>query len=933
MHDAKVGAVIRFIWAELRGRPRRTLALLAGVLVATTGFTVLSAGAAISQLRINDAVEANYRPAYDILVRPKGSRTSLEEERGLVRPNYLSGLFGGITTEELNKVKATSNVDLAAPIAMLGYSRVYLEQSVDLTDQLDPAARTQVFRLSPSWLADRGLTVLNDSPQYVYVTRDRLYHEHATGRYEDGSAKSPRFSGCESVLQVRPDGSRVELCVSPGQLGGDGTNAAERTLLWVKAIGPDGRFSDFSPVLSNETSDRLVVKVGWDVMVLAAAIDPDAEAELVGLDTAVVSGRYLSNTDTSEIRVEPALTAGFTKRYLAVPALVANSPYVDEALRVDVERLDVTGVDAFPGRTREEWVPSVAAVAGTPAGPPRQSEGAPMVGEHQAQLGFLYQSGAARYVVGENTNALYPQPIDLQPELWQVPVDGQSQPVAYQPPMFALDNGFRPVTRVGSIGGDQPETNRVGEFDPNRIRGFSPLSAVPLETYQAPEAAGADEQTRKLLGGQKLRPNSSPAGYLATPPLVLTNLAAVDKIPAPPGQEHARLSAIRVRVAGVTGFDDASRALVRKVAADIAASTGLDVDITIGSSPEPQTVVLPAGKGGRPELRLSEGWSRKGVAVRIVNAADRKSVLLFGLILLVCALFLGNAVAAAVRDRRGELAVLACLGWPASRLAAAILGEVGVVGLAAGAVASAIAVPLSSLLNISVTGPHALLAFPVGIGIALLAAATPAIRAARARPGAAVHPAVLGVRRGHRGRTVFRMALANLTRVPGRTALGVIALGIGVAALTMLVAIGVAFHNDVSGTLLGDDIALRVRAVDLLAAFAAVLLGVLTLADILYINIRERSAELAALWASGWTDPALLRLVSYEGLAIGVLGGIAGAGVGLLGTAWIVGSWSGSLLWLAAIVAVAAIVIAILSSLIPALLLRRFPLATLLAEE
>ena len=87
--------------------------------------------------------------------------------------------------------------------------------------------------------------------------------------------------------------------------------------------------------------------------------------------------------------------------------------------------------------------------------------------------------------------------------------------------------------------------------------------------------------------------------------------------------------------------------------------TGLDVDITIGSSPSAQSVVLPAGTYGRPELTLSERWSRKGVAVAIVAAADRKSLLLLGLVLLVCVMFLGNAVAAAVRDRRRELGVLA----------------------------------------------------------------------------------------------------------------------------------------------------------------------------------------------------------------------------------------------------------------------------------
>lgn len=917
--------MIRFIWAQLRGRPRRTVALLIGVLVATTGFTVLSAQAAISQLRVNDDVRANYRAAYDILVRPKGSRTSLEDERGLVRPNYLSGLFGGITMAQLDKVRAVGHVELAAPIAMLGYSRVYLEQTVDLTDRIDPAARSQLFRVTPSWIADRGLTVLNDAPQYVYVTRNPVTDDEKTPR-------SPSMQGCYSVIETRPDGGRNEMCLYRSELGGDGSTTTERTLLRVDAIGSDGRFTEWSPVEPERPADRLVVRISWDVMVLAAAVDPRAEAGLVDLDKAVVTGRYLSTSDTPEMRSEPGQQEGFTRRYLSVPAVVASTPYMDEQVRAGVERLGAEPAAALAGKPHDDWVSALAGVTGTPSGPPGGTSPSPGFGR-EVQLGFMYQSGATEYQPGP-AGELRPRTLSLPADLWQVPLDDNSgRTIAYQPPIFALDNGFRPVSRVGAIGGDQPATDAVGTFDPGRLRGFSPLSAVPLETYQAPEAVGADQRTWDLLGGQPLRPNSNPAGYLATPPLVLTGLSTVDKLPMSDAQRAAPVSAIRVRVAGVTGFDPASRELVRLVAGDIAAATGLDVDITVGSSPEPQTVVLPAGKGGRPELRLFEGWSRKGVAVQIVTASDRKSLVLFGLILLVCALFLGNAVAAAVRDRRRELAVLACLGWPASRLTLAILGEVLLVGLAAGVIAAAVALPVSGVLGISLSGGHALLAIPVGLGIALLAAVTPAVRAARARPGAAVHPAVMGVRRGRRGRGVAGLALTNLLRVPGRALLGVIALAVGIAALTMLVAISVAFHNEVIGSRLGDAIAVRVRLVDLLAAIAAVLLGVLALADILYINVRERAAELAALWAAGWTDRALLRLVGYEGLAIGVLGALLGTGIGVLGTLWITGVWSVALAWLAVLVAVGAVLVTVAVALIPAVFLRRFPLSTLLAEE
>ena len=67
-------------------------------------------------------------------------------------------------------------------------------------------------------------------------------------------------------------------------------------------------------------------------------------------------------------------------------------------------------------------------------------------------------------------------------------------------------------------------------------------------------------------------------------------------------------------------------------------------------------------------------------------------MLLFTLILVVCALFVANSATAAVRSRRRELGVLACLGWTRPRMFAAVLGELALIGLGAG-VAGGRAVP------------------------------------------------------------------------------------------------------------------------------------------------------------------------------------------------------------------------------------------------
>jgi putative ABC transport system permease protein len=932
--------VIRFVVAQLRGRPRRALALLAGVLAATTGFTVLSGGATTAQLRTTGTVNANYRAAYDILVRPRGGRTTLEDDRGLVRPNYLSGLFGGITTRQLAQVRSVRQVEVAAPIAMLGYARLLLEQTVDLTDRLDPRDRRQLFRLSPKWIADRGLTVIDDAPKYVYVTRNPIYPERLIvgvqppgTPYEDGSMLRQEL-GCLTLLEIRPDGRKEQLCTEDYGMSGNGTTAAERTAVQVFHSGPDGRFTEPSP-FHPPSSARLVARVGWQVLVLAAAIDPAAEADLVGLDKAVVAGRYLTGSDAPAVKQPPEHAAGYDTRYLSVPTLLANRPYVDEQVEVGVHRFGAATAGSITGKLQVDWVRQLAEVPGTPSGPPARSTGTPGLGLHsQAELPWLYQPGSPDYRV-DAAGGLHPQAVALPPDFWKVPIlDGQEVPD--RPPVYAFDRGFRPMTRtppklVRTV--QFPYLDPVGEFDPSRLRGFSPLAAVPLETYQAPLATGVDDRSRRLLGGRPLQPNSNPAGYLATPPLLLTNLRSIDHIVTSWAQRRAPISAVRVRVAGLTGFDPVSRERVRVVAERIAAATGLDTDITIGSSPSPQTVVLPAGRYGRPELTLSEGWSRKGVAASIIRAADRKSLLLFGLILGVCVLFLGNAVAAAVRDRRRELAVLACLGWPARALAGAIFGEVALVGLAAGALAAAIAVPLADAASVTISGRRALLAIPVGLGLALLASAAPAVSAARAAPGAAMRPAVLPARRARRRRTVFGLAMANLGRVPGRTILGALALAVGVCALTMLAAVAVTFRNDVVGSLLGDAVAIRIRGVDVLAVLATVLLGLVAVADVLYINVRERSAELAALWAAGWSDRALIRLVSYEGLGIGALGAVTGAAAGLGGIGWLVGELTPGLVWLAAIAAVAGIAVAGAVAAVPALLLRRLPLSTLLAEE
>jgi len=430
-------------------------------------------------------------------------------------------------------------------------------------------------------------------------------------------------------------------------------------------------------------------------------------------------------------------------------------------------------------------------------------------------------------------------------------------------------------------------------------------------------------------------PNGNIGGYLDQPPMLLTTLACLPAFTDPRvfHANHAPISVIRVRVAGVSGVDPVSRERIRVVAQQIATSTGLDVDITAGSSPTAMTIDLPAGKFGRPQLTLREGWVKKGVAVAILAAVDRKSLVLFTLILAVCALFVANAAAAAVRARRSELGILACIGWRPRKLFSAALLELGMVGLVAGGLGSLLALPLGAAFGVSVSVGRAALAVPAAALLALLAGLFPAWQAARSDPGAAVRPALLTAHRVRRPRSVLGLGLVNLVRVPGRSLVGAASLAIGVCALTLLSTVTLAFHGQLVGSLLGDAISVQIRPVDFIAAALTVALGALALADVLYLNVRERASEFATLRALGWRDRALAELVSVEGLGMGVAGSVAGAALGPPGAGAFAGHLPGTVVVIALAAVVVGTAIAALAAAVPVTLLRRRDNAQTLAEE
>lgn len=863
--------------------------------MAAVSFSLLTGAVSTSEVRTRGVVGNSFRSAYDILVRPPGSQSPLEAQRGLVAPNFESGIFGGITEAQWQQVVTTPGVEVAAPVAYLGYVMQMVEPTLSV-DRFIDGTTEQLFRLRTTWLPNGGLSRIPGITPYVFLTSQP--------------------NGCASIYISGPrPGTPFEV---------EGPSHSYLTCYQLPSLrGP-------------RATRRAVVTVQAFFPLLVAAIDPAQENKLIGLDRAVVSGKPLTESTASTVIQRSGFGSTPADQAPVIPVLAASRTFQDEPLQYSVERLQQPAGSTFHQVLKEPLV----AITNNPPPIPEPNQAYRRVQRltgralgteevsYQTMYGGLlnklrhrpdvwpdgqnypvfttyWATSSAQYRI-DTAGTLVAKPAKNDPNrVWVDPNGGVLSPDdSHYIPLLPPDTGDvsyrrmsdpRQATEIKNKRMIIARFHTQGIFDQAKLPGFDPKSQVPLEAYRPPTVTAADDASRTALKDRPLGPTANVSGYVSQPPALLTTLKAAEGMTDPQyfsGANHAApISTIRVRVTGVTGPDATSLERIRRAATVIAARTGLEVDITAGSSPQPQTISLPAGRFGQPPLLLREGWVKKGVAVAILSAVSAKSVLLFGLILVVTTALLANAALATVRTRRRELGVLLALGWSRRHLFQVVLGELGLVGLLAGLVGAALSTVLIQVLSLDLPLIRVLLVPVVAVALTVAAGILPAAIAARGRPMDVVTSTAkpkrtqdYKPRRARRTTKVVsipRLAMRNLARQRGRNATAAFTLGLGVAALTAVIAVTAAFNSAIVGSLLGSYVTTEVRGVDYLAVALTLALATLSVADVLLLNVRERAPELITLQATGWSDRHLTHLTLTEALGIGAVGSIPGAAAGL----------------------------------------------------
>jgi putative ABC transport system permease protein len=935
--------VIAVAWAQVRRRPARAVALGAGVLVAAVCFGLLSAEAHSSGARVTATVRHNFRAAYDILVRPRGAETKFEHAHHVVDDGFLSALFGGITMRQYHEIRALPGVSLAAPVANVGYFVDQQTLFVPLPRSIS-RARPQLFRIALDWDVHGGLSRYPGASLYVYWTPKQLRFARSHDKYQPAPVGSQR----------QPDGRSLAVCAGfskstpplPSQSGGSAAasgvagisinpyTAAEQPSFDCAArivtINGNRLTANVPNAVDAEPSGRLGAEVTFDLPVLIAGVDPPAEDALVGLRAAMRSGRYLGQdeglstpgnvpgTDQGSSQCEDYSR---TRRRCAVrtyPVIASTRTYLDEAAHLTVEQLQVPPGTDLPARLANTRSAYTFVTHLT-----RRPEARLTVSPTRA-----WRSGLAHFTASQafssangsgfslsywrpstttdrvSRRSITPAPVANDPNVWSDV--GQVEGYSLAPPGSA-DTWFRHLTAYPSSGapktidgkwtGIAPLPRLIGTFDPTRLRGFSALSRVPLQSFYPPTVTGANPQSKGALHGGALGPTSNIAGYLSQPPLLLTTLQGALALENGEGDTirfrgqvvsayqgaspHAPISTVQVRVGGVSGPNRRSLQRIDDVACQIAARTGLTVDITAGSSPTNETISLAAGRYGQPRLLVNQGWVKKGVAITITGALAARDLGLIALTLIICALSVAAAALAAVRGRRSELATLRALGWSEGDLLGLLFSEIALVGTLASVMGCLLTLILSRVTGIELPAIRLLLTIPVGVIVAMAAGVTPARVASRLSPLDALRDPVTVVRRhAWAPRSIGALALSNVRQVRSRSLLGLGAMGLGITGLSFLIAIDLAFSDGVRGDLLGGAISNSVAAVDVVSAALVAVLGAGTLAGVVFADQRERAGELATLRALGWTRAAVMALTGSESALLGLAGAVSGAILG-----------------------------------------------------
>ncbi|HEX7951221.1 MAG TPA: hypothetical protein VF494_12790 [Candidatus Limnocylindrales bacterium] len=877
--------------SPLPSAPRRLLRNRAAlVTVAAVAAIAIAASqvATAARVRLTTEIDANWRGAYDILVRPAGAQLDLESTNGLVEPNFvaLAGQ-GGISPGQLAAIRSISGVEIAAPIAWVGFvtSRVASPTIEIPTVPSKPTLYSATLTVSTSDGVSRRL-VYEDTVRILLAPEETNFQGCPTvisdynatgcagfpdGRWtlEVGSTHSPPQLQ-SPILAIDPEAERA-LFAGAGAFLDPLVKLPDRDTLTVGTVDENGlippNYEDWRADIGYLKSRPFANAVTLNRPVIPILISAKTYAQIqVSLEVSQV-GRPLATLPDTDRPTANVLDNAAGEAGPGTTALGTSTVQNDKARAFRFNGLPIPWPGtSLPDGLGEGGLAGNRTITAALTSRPTYSVA---VAPDGAATAFRIAPQGAVPPGGPGSELAVPGPLFGGPQEVRL---GSEQ--SYRPLETVLPPLVEAFERQNTM--DRPFfLAPVGEYDLGTLDlPEDPLSYVPYGAYDPPDTtlvAGPDGQP---VTPAAMNPTLNPTGLLQAPPMGIVDIGGAELLRGP-----APIDAIRVRVGGIAKYGPDALAKVERVAGAIA-ELGLGVDVVAGSSPQAVDVYVPQYEtSADPPSDLGwvrQNWTTLGAAPRVERALGDTNIVLLLLALLAVTVVISGTQLLSAAARAREAAILAAIGWRRWEIVRWQASESAVAGtsvLALGLVGWAVSAREPLGLVVAVFGAAVFLVSGVAAAILVRSAAGGVAQGDIVVPPRRLSPAVGGVR---------SYALRSLLARPWRSLTIVIGLALAAATIAPGLIVLASLGSRAGPTLLAAAMGER------LAAYQIALLGLIGLGTLAFtllalrIDLEARQTELRVLRASGWRPSDVGRMLAWARLGVALPAALVAAGLAFL---------------------------------------------------
>lgn len=566
---------------------------------------------------INQQVQSDIsyysRGSYDLLVRPKDSENAIEKAKKIVHENYIGFGEGGISVEQWQKIKARADVEIAAPVASIGYF-TGVSSNVGIFSSNGSSRYSLQFKTTDGVndypLGNEQVCIFLKSPKLanLYMDFESLINDINLLNSCNGVASFNLPSTYQLIVGIDAKEEK-KLTGIPFDFEKKGMGSTAKNALDQQNI--DASVIPIIEIENNDVSLEAELKVDTlnisenDTKKLRDKLGLISNPELPGPTEFI----HLFNTqEYNNLFHELNTLSEKESKNIDVNLGAHLKSFEQHSLFIEndgtINNMDLSGNTSFYGLT-----------------------------DLNNATNYYLASPLKYEINGESIS------INIKDYQNGVPIyrDTKQKGMVFNPNLMEKEENRKKIQFI---------SDPIGTI---KISGYKEkLSSSPLGIYQfAPVYYIGDTNSKPI----KMKPTITPGSFVTSPAKGVTTIESAVAV-----KGEYPIDAIRVKVAGINTYTKDSANKIDNIAKEIE-SMGLSVSVVAGASPQKLKVNVE-GVG-----LVEESWTTLGAAGSIVSEWNLTNIILAALFLFVTLIYIVNRMYFWGVTNKKDIILLQQLGW------------------------------------------------------------------------------------------------------------------------------------------------------------------------------------------------------------------------------------------------------------------------------